>query len=367
MILEIQNILKRHGVRDTMLNKNKRQKLAIEILGILGGVGIIAIFFFLFLKMAGLALALAYCEEKDIILDDIEYFVMDSWIQSISMLVAVFLFSVLFLFLLGQKLAYVNEIISGVEALRTHKMDFIMRLEGNNELTELAESINFLSATQRELQLQEKQMQEEKEKLIRELSHDIRTPLTSILSYSEYMLQKKNIEQMEMTNYISMMQQKSEQIKILTDRLLEGGKRKLELFENAKFLMQQLAEEWAFLIEDTFSCVIDMEDCPNFSGEFDVHELQRIFDNLASNIEKYADRNKEVTLKIFVKENRLIIEQTNGIRIIKNIEDMEQIESHKIGLQSIRRIAEHYGGNMEVLESEELFWIRIVLSEVFKR
>ena len=127
-----------------------------------------------------------------------------------------FKFMVLFLFLLGQKIAYLNEIIRGVEALRTHKMDFTMRLEGNNELTELAESINFLSFTQRELQLQEKQIQEERENLIRELSHDIRTPLTSILSYSEYMMkkgQKEQIEQMEIVNYISMMQQKSEQIK----------------------------------------------------------------------------------------------------------------------------------------------------------
>jgi len=42
---------------------------------------------------------------------------------------------------LGQKLAYLQEIITGVEVLRTHRMDYRISIEGKNEFTELARSI----------------------------------------------------------------------------------------------------------------------------------------------------------------------------------------------------------------------------------
>lgn len=79
-----------------------------------------------------------------------------------------------------------------MEALRTHRMDFTMPIEGDNELKELAESINFLSETERRLRQLETELQAEKEQLIRDLSHDIRTPLTAMLSYSDYLGGKRH-------------------------------------------------------------------------------------------------------------------------------------------------------------------------------
>ncbi|MFR5557317.1 MAG: histidine kinase dimerization/phospho-acceptor domain-containing protein [Coprococcus sp.] len=117
-------------------------------------------------------------------------------------------------------MAYLREIIQGVEALRTHRMDFTMPIEGDNELKELAESINFLSETERRLRQLETELQAEKEQLIHDLSHDIRTPLTAMLSYSDYLGRKETLEQEEVQEYIALVQRKGQQIKALTDRLL---------------------------------------------------------------------------------------------------------------------------------------------------
>ncbi len=108
----------------------------------------------------------------------------------------------------GQKMAYLREIIQGVEALRTHRMDFTMSIEGDNELKELAESINFLSETERRLRQLETELQAEKEQLIRDLSHDIRTPLTAMLSYSDYLGRKETLEQEEVQEYIALVELK---------------------------------------------------------------------------------------------------------------------------------------------------------------
>lgn len=333
---------------------NKR-KLAREILGLFGATAVVSVFFFGFLSMTAKSLVLAYSIKKDFVYTESQQWAINSWIQSISFVMAAVLFVILFLFLAGQKIGYISEIIIGIESLRVQRMDYEIPIEGNNELTELAESINFLAKTERELQLKETLLREEREGLIRALSHDIRTPLTVIRSYSEYMQSREDISSKEFRVYIDLMQQKAGQIKELTDRLLNGG-RTLEKFENGRFLMEQLAAEWEMILEEEFLCSVDLEECPVFSGEFDIQELRRIFDNLASNVKKYANPEKTVFLKIYENENNLLIAQRNETK-----QNTSSVESNGIGLKSIRKIAENYGGSVKVLNSQQEFQIIITL------
>lgn len=343
----------------TSEKKKYPKKLSKEIMGRLLITAAIALFFFGFLYLTANAIATTYLLENDILLTEGQRLTLQAWIRSISLFTAVLLFLGLFLFLLGQKMAYLQEIIQGVEALRTHRLEFTMPVEGNDELTELAESINFLSETERRLRQRETELREEKEQLIRDLSHDIRTPLTAMLSYSDYMGQKEMPQREEIQEYIALMQRKAQQIKALTDRLLDSGSRNLETIEDGKLLMEQLAGEWEEILEEMFSCIVETKDCPRFSGTFDIEELRRIFDNLDSNVEKYADREQPVELRIDAVDNRLRILQKNGIR-----RQQAAVESNGIGLESIRRIAALYGGTVLVSATEEFFSIEITLSEV---
>ena len=90
----------------------------------------------------------------------------------------------------------------------------------------------------------------------------------------------------------------------------------------------------------------------------DVYAFRRIFDNLASNTEKYADPQRPVELLITGKENHLTITQKNGIR--KRQEPAP--ESSGIGLNSIRRIAADYGGTLNIQKSRQDFTAEISLS-----
>ena len=108
--------------------------------------------------------------------------------------------------------------------------------------------------------------------------------------------------------------EKGQQIKALTDRLLDSGSRDLETIEDGKLLMEQLAGEWEEILENTFPCIVDTKNCPAFYGSFDIQELRRIFDNLASNVEKYADREQPVELRIDAVDKRLRVCQRNGIK-----------------------------------------------------
>ena len=142
----------------------------------------------------------------------------------------------------------------------------------------------------------------------------------------------------------------------MTDRLLNGG-RALEKIENGKFLMEQLVFEWEMMLEDEFICNIDMTECPEFAREFDIQELRRVFDNLASNVKKYADAKYPVELTVSKKEEFLVIHQTNRLR-----KEITEVESNGIGLESIRKIVGHYKGDMHIEQSTEFFRITLQIS-----
>jgi len=212
--------------------------------------------------------------------------------------------------------------------------------------------------TKRLIKEKEQILKEEKEQLIRTLSHDIRTPLTSIISYSEFLMSERDIPKEKQREYLAMILKKSEQMKEMSELLLDGSGRHPERFEDAKLLMEQLAFELEEALEDEFTVELDLDHCDSFPGTFDVLELRRITDNLISNIEKYADRSHPVTFSIRHQGEELVIHQSNHIR-----SGEFSGESYQVGLNSIRWIAHKYGGRVEVKKDDHFFEITITFTE----
>lgn len=321
MIPETLYISKLHGEGDTTLTdkrKRRTRKLSREILGLLAVTLIISVVIFWLLFACGITIIEHICASRDVILTDAQLQEVDNWTYNVSLLISVAFFVVALLFLMGDRLSY---------------------------------ALN-------KIEDKERALSQEKEQLFRSLSHDIRTPLTSILSYSEFLLQKEGSSPEEYKEYLELIRKKGQQIKDLTDVLLEGGKRDLQTFEDGKLLMEQLAAEFEAALEDRYPVKTDLSSCKSFKGDFDINELMRIFDNLITNVQKYADPEKEVSLKISASKNEISIVQSNSIT-----PQPAEVESNKIGLASIKRIAHHYGGQVEVVSDTDEFQISITLSE----
>ena len=211
--------------------------------------------------------------------------------------------------------------------------------------------------------MRERRMQEEKEAWIRSLSHDIRTPLTSMLSYSELVLSREETDREELFRALVLTREKARQIKELTDQLMEGERQKEEPAEDLGLLFAQLAQEWEAVLEERFAVQTEVSGLAGASGMADIDSLQRVWDNLISNVEKYADPDQPVTLKIERGPDeaerggvRAVITQKNAVR-----KDDFYKESYGIGLKNIRRIVSRYQGEAEVTEDGESFQIRIRL------
>jgi len=338
------------------LTKGKTRPLAWEILGIAAVSLLISLALFWILSHGAIAVAENYCFEKDIVMTEFDWIDMDRWIFTGSAIVSAFSFSLLLLAQLADRMTYIRKLTEGIHRLTREEEDISVPLEGNNELTVLAQAINRMSQTRRELREKEQTLAREKEQLIRTLSHDIRTPLTSILSYSEYLAARDDLPREEQTRHLALIRRKGEQIRDLTDILLEGSRRSPEYFEDAGLLFRQLAAEFEELLEDDFRVQTELSGCGSFSGSFDVGEMRRIFDNLISNVQKYADPAAPVVLELRKTEEKLIIRQTNAVR-----PEPRQQESYTLGIRSIRRIAQYYGGSVETRQEDGRFAVTVTL------
>lgn len=335
--------------------EGRAKKLSAEIFEYLIFSAIVSGFTYLFLYLTSQSISEVYLERHKIFLDGRTNIALGVWLKGVCIAAAVCIFVFLFLLLLGQRLSYLIRIIGVVEKMQNQ--DVQAPLEGDDELTQLAENINFFIAADKELKQKEKEMQEAREKFIRSLSHDIRTPLTSMLSYSELLEKREEISPEEMKKYVLLVKGKSLQVKELMDQLLDGRKKSREMVENITFLMQQYASEWEEILEERFTCRIHLEGCELHRGMVDLTSLGRMMDNLISNVEKYADPEKEVCLTIESRDDTLIILQSNGI----NRKNRGLTESRRIGLESIRALALQWNGTVDAGEEGDCFCIRIEL------
>ena len=342
-----------------MTDTLKRRRLSHEILGLIAIAAAVSLLLFLVISGIATSITEEYVFNHDIPMDEFDWIAMYQRIYTIAAVLSCIAFSVLFLAMMQSRIAYIQTITEGIGQLRGQLKKMEIPLKGNNELRCLAEAVNDMSQAQLALREQEQALAQEKEQLIRALSHDIRTPLTSILAYSDYLTTQEKITPAEQKNYLGLIRKKAEQIRDLTAILLDGSKRNLEYFDDGKLLMEQIAEEFQEELEEEFAVTVDFSECPAFSGTFDVQELRRIFDNLSSNVRKYADPAKSVNLSLRFENGVLLIRQTNAV-----LPEKSRSESYQIGLNSIRRIAQHYGGGVAVEERVAAFSITIILAQI---
>ncbi|MBO5842116.1 MAG: sensor histidine kinase [Clostridia bacterium] len=340
-----------------------KHKLSLEILATVAVCFGVCLILYLLLGFVGRSIVDSYCFYHDVYLDEFALRKLDNTVAGIAFVISALCFAGAFLALFAKKLAYIRQIIAGVHALQQGNYDYLVEVEGSNELTALAEAVNYLSESERELKQKESELAAQKEQLIRSLSHDIRTPLTSIMSYTELLGAKlgakERIDEQEQRAYLALVGKKTAQIKQLTDILLDGGRRNVEYFDHAKLLFEQLAGEFEEALEDAYPLTVKLSLQADLTGNFDVGELRRIFDNPITNVQKYADPAKEIVLEIAQTDAGITLRQSNAIR-----KESTAAESYQMGVYSMRRIAQNYGGGVEITQTTETFEIRIILANL---
>lgn len=235
-----------------------------------------------------------------------------------------------------------------------HKI--VLNDDANDEIGELYHSIEKMRNDIISHYEKEQESANANRELIANMSHDIRTPLTSIIGYNEIMLRPNNTIE-EMRQYASFSLEKAKQLKAMSDKLFQYAvvydndtiEVNKECFD-AGLLLQQLIGEQIIIakqngFDTTFNC--DIEDVEIST---DALLLKRVFDNTFSNISKYADKTKPV--KINVSNSNGMVE----ILIINYINPRaNKSESTQIGIKSCTKIMSALGGKIDFSINDDIY------------
>lgn len=170
-----------------------------------------------------------------------------------------------------------------------------------------------------------------KTELITNVSHDIKTPLTSIINYVD-LLKKEKMTNEQAEEYLNILDNKSQRLKRLTEDLVEASKAssgniKLNIEKlNVNELLKQVSGEF----EDKFKSrnLEEVMSLPekNVYINADSRYMYRILENMYSNISKYAMDNTRVYIDVIPNNNRITIQMKNISKEKLNISTEELMQ-----------------------------------------
>lgn len=199
--------------------------------------------------------------------------------------------------------------------------------------------------------------------LITAISHDVRTPLTALMGYLE-ILSDESVSPEERQAYLQVCKNNAVRLKSLTDELfgffLVFGKPTVdqspEEYDAATLMDQILMEHEMNLHQQDFRVELVHEGEVTGKLRIDLTHLRRVFDNLFSNVNKYADPEHPVTILMKPDGDDLHISITNHIAVQSN-----RRESNRIGLQTCHKLVQAMGGEFSQHRTKETFMVEVLL------
>ncbi len=303
-----------------------------------------------------------------------------SWIE-FFVLIILFGIQLWFLIYFVNKLGYLNEIMKGVHRIKEGEINYKIEEKNDIYFSSLANDINNISQGLENSIEQRIKSERMKSELITNVSHDLKTPLTSIINYVELIKKEENIQPEYLKDYVQVLDKKSKRLKISIEDLFEASKAstgniELELvrLDLKQLLQQSIGELEDKLEEANLSLRVNLTEEDTYVLA-DGRRLYRVFENLLCNISKYSLKNTRVYIDVTKEDGKIITTMKNISSYELNFDPDEIMERFKradesrntegsgLGLAIARDLVSLQGGKMSIEIDGDLFKAKVVMNE----
>lgn len=283
------------------------------------------------------------------------------------------------LIILLKRIGYFNRIVKNTNELASGNFEPDLPIVGKSVLAKLAGNINTLKYGVKASQKEQAKSERLKTELITNVSHDLRTPLTSIITYTE-LLKTPDLGADERDSYLEIIDRKSKRLKVLIDDLFEASKMasgNIELLKEkvdlTQLLQQALAEYNEKIDESTLQFRVTNPEKPVYAV-VDGQKMWRVFDNIIGNILKYSLDNTRVYISMNQVGEQVEISFKNIAKYelggdvnelferFKRGDASRQTEGSGLGLAIAKSIVDLHDGELEIDVDGDLFKVTITLS-----
>ncbi len=282
--------------------------------------------------------------------------------------------------LIMSKAGYLNKVLTHTEELAAGNLGANIPVKGKSAIARHAANINDLRTAVNVSNKEQAKSERLKTELITNVNHDLRTPLTSIITYTE-LLKTPDLDQEDRASYIEILDRKSKRLKVLIDDLFEATKMasgNIELHKEKvdinQLLQQALAEHNEALSQSSLQLRVTQPD-HSIYVYVDGQKLWRVFDNLIGNILKYALENTRVYISVKADQNQVVLlfknitkyelgdDQGELFERFKRGDQSRHTEGSGLGLAIAKSIIDLHGGSLEIDVDGDLFKVTITLDQ----
>lgn len=275
------------------------------------------------------------------------------------------IFLIIFFLLTYGRVKYINNLSKGVIEIAKGDLNYRVEIKGRDEISLLGKNINYMTEELKQLKEREKEVEKNKDRLIVSVSHDLRTPLTSIIGYIKLIKENSKLDN-DIKRYIDIIDNKAESLENLINDLFEYTKliacdvkiEKINISLN-EFMRQVVEGIMPVCNKKDLTIVFEAPD-EELNVGVDPNKMVRVFENIITNAIRYSYKDSKIYVKVSKYENGAMVSIENEGKAIKN-EELNKIfemfyrtdESRNkktggagIGLSIAKSIVDLHGGRI---------------------
>ncbi|MEA4902626.1 HAMP domain-containing sensor histidine kinase [Desulfitobacterium sp.] len=293
--------------------------------------------------------------------------------------IGIFIFT--FLMLINKKIRYLRYLSGRVKEIAHEKFGSVIEIRGNDEISELCMSINSMSRELKHKLEHERDVERSKNELISGISHDLRTPLTSIKGYLQLLKDEQYETPEQLSSYVDVAFSKTEMLESLVDDLFEftrltGKEVKLECQRLClNDIIYQLVLDYGPLFQKENLFLQASIPDEKFFVRIDPDKFVRVIENLFGNALKYSHKPGDVLISLYpdtqgvkmtIKNHGEAIEPENLSHLFDRFYRLEKSRSKEtggagLGLAIAKSIVELHCGKIWAESQKETIYFNVWL------